>query len=107
TGELSCRAGLAALGDDEHLDRTVEMVETARSFLRENLRAQTWESGGNFVLADVSDAEAVTEEAKKQGVIVRNCSSFGLPDCIRITCGTEDHMEKAVTVLNSILERVQ
>jgi histidinol-phosphate aminotransferase len=79
------------------------MVRSARDYLREHLRARTWPSQGNFVLADVGDAPAVTDAAGKRGVIIRDCSSFGLPESVRITCGTPDQMEKTVTVLNDIL----
>lgn len=103
TGELTCRAGLAALEDDDHIERTREMVREARTYLAEHLDAPTWESAGNFVLADVGDGAAVTDAAQKEGVIVRDCSSFGLPECIRITCGTADQMETAVDVLNEVL----
>jgi histidinol-phosphate aminotransferase len=102
--ELGCRAGLAALeSDDGHVDRTVEAVRWAREHLRERLEAPTWPSGGNFVLADVGDGEAVTEAAKGEGLLVRDCSSFGLPDCVRVTCGTEAETRTAVEVLNGVL----
>ena len=117
TGELSCRAGLAALDDDEHIERTVEMVESAREYLYENLDARTWESHGNFVLAEVGEGrspsgersgtasgEAITDAAQREGIIVRDCSSFGLPDCVRITCGTAEQMERAVSVLNEVID---
>lgn len=104
TGELACRAGLAALADDDHLERSVEMVERAREYLYEALDAPTWESHGNFVLADVGDGSAVVEAAQREGVIVRDCGSFGLPDCIRVTCGTDEQMERAVSVLNEVTD---
>jgi histidinol-phosphate aminotransferase len=103
TGELTCRAGLAALDDDDHLAETVEMVREARPYLYENLDAPTWESGGNFVLADVGDGAAVQDAAQREGVIVRDCSSFGLPECIRVTCGTPSQMKRAVSVINEVL----
>lgn len=103
TGELACRAGLAALGDQNHLDRSRKLVEAARNYLHENLQAPTWPSHGNFVLAEVGDGSAVAEATKREGVIVRDCSSFGLPDCVRITCGTESQMERAVRVINENL----
>ncbi|MFB6164670.1 MAG: histidinol-phosphate transaminase [Haloarculaceae archaeon] len=102
TGELTCRAGLAALDDDEHIDETVAMVENARGYLREHLDARTYPSGGNFVLAEVGDAEAVATAAEREGVIVRDCTSFGLPKCVRITCGTRTQMERTVAVLNEV-----
>ena len=104
--ELACRAALAALDDDEHLERTVESARWAREYLRDELAARTWESAGNFVLAEVGDATAVTEAAKREGVLVRDCGSFGLPDCVRISCGTREETERAVEILNRVLVEV-
>jgi histidinol-phosphate aminotransferase len=101
--ELACRAALAALDDEEHVRKTVEGARWARDYLRDHLDAHTWPSGANFVLADVGDAEAVTDAAKRDGVLVRDCTSFGLPECIRITCGTEPETREAVEVLNDVL----
>ncbi|QIO23047.1 histidinol-phosphate transaminase [Haloarcula sp. JP-L23] len=105
--ELACRAGLAALSDDDHVERSVETAAWAREYIHDELAADTWDSAGNFVLAEVGDAAAVAEAAQEQGVIVRDCSSFGLPECIRITCGTEEDTEHAVSVLNDIIEVVE
>jgi histidinol-phosphate aminotransferase len=103
--EAACRAGLAALGDREHVERTVETVADSRAYIRSKLNAETWESHGNFVLADVGDATGVAAAAQERGVIVRDCSSFGLPDCVRITCGTAEDTERAVETLNEVLSR--
>jgi len=101
--EVACRAGLAALNDDEHVERTVELAEEGRKYIAEHADAPAFESQGNFVLLEVGDASRVSEEMKREGVIVRDCSSFGLPECIRITCGTEAETEKAVETLNEVL----
>ena len=103
--ELACRAGLAALDDREHVEETVETAAWAREYLHENLEAHTWESGGNFVLCDVGDAEAVATAVEEEGVIVRDCTSFGLDSCIRVTCGTREDTRRAVDVVNEVLER--
>ncbi|MXR52841.1 histidinol-phosphate transaminase [Halovenus sp. WSH3] len=102
--KLGCLAGLAALDDEEHVRRTVEGARWAREYMRDNLDARTWESGGNFVLAEVGDAAAVAEAAQQEGVIIRDCSSFGLSDCVRITCGTEPQTRTAVETINEVLE---
>ncbi len=102
-GELACRAALAALEDRQHLEKTLKMVQNARQFLHDQLETQTWHSGGNFVLAGAEDAESITIRAQEKGVIIRDCTSFGLPDCIRITCGTQEMMERTVEVLNDFL----
>ncbi|MGQ3413074.1 histidinol-phosphate transaminase [Natrinema sp. LN54] len=101
--ELACRAGIAAVDDDEHVERTVETARESRAYMREHIDAHVWESEGNFALVDVGDASAVAEEMQQRGVIVRDCSSFGLPGCIRITCGTEEETERAVETVNDVL----
>ena len=103
--ELACRAGLAALDDQEHVESTVETAAWARDYLHDNLDAHTWESGGNFVLCDVGNAEAVAAAIEEAGVIVRDCTSFGLPSCIRVTCGTREDTKAAVDVINEVLAR--
>lgn len=99
---LACHAGLAALKDRDYVEETLETVEWSRAYLRENLEIPTWESGGNFVLAEVEDAGAVTDATKREGIILRDCSSFGLPDCVRISCGTDSHTRQAVETLNEV-----
>ncbi|NHX38715.1 MULTISPECIES: histidinol-phosphate transaminase [Haloarcula] len=105
--ELACRAGLAALDDDEHVERSVDTAAWAREYLSEELDAPTWDSAGNFILAEVGDASAIADAAQERGVIIRDCSSFGLPECIRITCGTREDTERAVSVLNEVIEEVK
>ncbi len=99
---LACRAGMAALDDDQHLERTVETARWSREVLRDELDYPTWESHGNFVLAEVGDAAEVTAALEKTGVLVRDCTSFGLPECIRITTGTREGTERVVDELNGI-----
>lgn len=101
--ELACRAGLAALDDAGHVERTATVVRESREYIREALDAKTWDSAGNFVLATVGDASAVSRATQERGVIVRDCTSFGLPACIRITCGTAAETERAVAVVNEVL----
>ncbi|NHN63419.1 histidinol-phosphate transaminase [Haloarcula sp. JP-Z28] len=105
--ELACRAGLAALDDDEHVERSVDTAAWAREYLSAELDAPTWDSAGNFILAEVGDASAIADAAQERGVIIRDCSSFGLPECIRITCGTREDTERAVSVLNEVIEGVK
>jgi histidinol-phosphate aminotransferase len=100
---LACRAGMAALDDEAHVEKTVETARWAREYIHEHLAAPTWESGGNFVLVEVGDAESVTAAAQREGVILRDCSSFGLPECVRITCGTRESTRRAVEVVNGVL----
>ena len=104
--EVACRAALAALDDDEHVEQSVDSARWARDYMHRELDAPTVESAGNFVLADVGDAEGVAAESQRAGVIIRDCSSFGLPGCVRISCGTREETKTAVDTLNGILAEV-
>ena len=101
--EIACRAGLAALEDDEHVTCSVEVARESRAYMREHVDARTWPSEGNFVLVDVGDGRAVAAAMCEAGVIVRDCTSFGLPFCIRITCAPPAETERAVEALNEVL----
>lgn len=110
--EIACRAGLAALDDDQHVHRSVETAKWAREYIADRLDVRTFESEANFVLVDVSGVEApaeqtaataVTSAAMEAGLIVRDCTSFGLPGCVRITCGTREETRTAVTTLQEVL----
>jgi len=102
-GGLACRAGLAAVGDQEHVERAVETARQGREYIHDNVDARTYESGGNFVLVEVGDGSAVTAALKQRGVLVRDTTSFGLPSCIRITVGSESETRTAVRELNGVL----
>jgi histidinol-phosphate aminotransferase len=103
--EVACRAGLAALSDAEHVEHTVSSARWAREYMHEHIDAPTYESGGNFVLCEVGDAPDVAASLQERGIIVRDCSSFGLPECIRITCGTREETHRAVETLDDLLEK--
>ena len=101
--ELACRAGLAALDDRGHVERTVETARWAREFMADHLDCRTFGGAGNFLLCEVGDGTAVAEAAKREGVIVRDTTSFGLPECVRVTCGTREGTRRAVEVLNEVV----
>jgi histidinol-phosphate aminotransferase len=101
--EIACRAGLAALDDESHVEKTVETVAWAREYIYENLECRTWESAGNFVLCEVGDGGGIAAEAQKEGIIVRDTTSFGLSECVRITCGTREETKRAVSTLNDLV----
>ena len=50
----------------------------------------------------MGDGTEVAGAAKREGVIVRDTTSFGLPGCVRVTCGTREGTERAVEVLNDV-----
>ncbi len=84
---LAQAAGLAALSDDAHLEKARECVRQGKAYLRRELTVlglRVLPSAANFLLVDVGDAAEVRAGLLRQGVCVRDCASFGLPQYIRV-----------------------
>ena len=55
------------------------------------------------MLCEVGDGAAVAAACQRRGVIVRDTASFGLPECIRISCGTHEETKDAVEIINEVV----
>ena len=102
---LAQAAGIAALEDKAFLHRSLEL--NARGLRRftdalGEMGLKAVPSEANFVMVifgDADQAARVTEDLLKQGVIVRPLNAFGLPDCIRISTGTDEDNERCVAAM--------
>ena len=84
---LSQAAGLAALADTGYLDRARRAVNEAKEFLSKKIAAMGFSvppSAANFLLVKVGDAASWRDQLMAQGLVVRDCTSFGLPEYIRV-----------------------
>jgi L-threonine-O-3-phosphate decarboxylase len=102
---VACAAGLAALGDAEHLERARDEGRRARVYLTGELGALGWHvvpSAANFLLVDVGDAARVRAALLQRGICVRDCSSFGLPAYIRIGLRTVSECKRLVVALAAV-----
>lgn len=92
-------AGIAALGDREWLHRSLEL--NAREMRRlmttlPGLGLQPVPSEANFLMIPMETAAAargVFDGLLRRGVIVRQLSTFGLANCLRISTGSEEEMD--------------
>jgi len=85
------RAGLAALepAAEAHVQNSRAVVAQARRLLTEGLTRLGFEvesSMANFLLVHVGDGAGFRRALLPHGFVVRDCASFGLPDCVRIAC---------------------
>ena len=84
---LAQAAGMVALDAAGYLERARQAVSASRECIVERLEGlgiKCYPAAANFVLAQVGDAPSVRDALARQGLFVRDCTSFGLPDCIRI-----------------------
>lgn len=72
-----------------------ELLELRQNFQTgmQALGFETWESASSFFLAEVGNAPEFTARAKTAGFRVRDCSSFGLPTCIRLAAQQREDNE--------------
>jgi histidinol-phosphate aminotransferase len=61
------------------------------------------ESPATFLLAQVGDAARVTAHLRRHDVRVRDCSSFGLPQWIRLSAQPPGAQKTLLTALKSAL----
>lgn len=84
---LAQAAGLAALADAVYLPRARLSVKEAKEFLSVRLTELEFcvpPSAANFLLVQVGDAASWRSKLMRRGLLVRDCTSFGLPAYIRV-----------------------
>jgi histidinol-phosphate aminotransferase len=97
---------LGALDDEEWImscrrSNTAGLQQLAKGLSR--LGITFVPSMGNFVLAEVGDAQSVFSELQRAGVIVRPVGVYGLPTWVRMTVGNELQNERMLAELERTL----
>jgi histidinol-phosphate aminotransferase len=103
---LAQAAGLAALGDREHLDAGRRLARKAKAFLVDGLARLGLDclpSRTNFWLVRVGDAAALRRDLVRRGILVRDCTSFGLPGHVRLAARPLEECERLLDVLDGLL----
>ncbi|MBN4081309.1 histidinol-phosphate transaminase [Caldithrix abyssi] len=106
---IALTAGVAAMDDTEFLNETLAINQKGYSFLRTELAfmgTETVPSVANFITTvwDSKERAAdITQSLLNKGVIVRNLTAFGWPNCIRISIGNEAENRHFIDALKSIL----
>ncbi|MBN1782923.1 histidinol-phosphate transaminase [bacterium] len=100
-------AALAALDDQEHIEKSIEINRKGRAFLQaefERLQIKYYPSQTNFILADFEKPAAPLYQALlERGFITRPVENYNLPNCLRITVGTEDQNQRFVEALDAFI----
>lgn len=98
-------AALAAMDDQGHVDRTLEMNAAGIEYLTTELGKlgiETWPTDANFVLAKTGSE--MFDELLRLGIIVRPMGGFGLGDHARISIGLPEENERLIKALSEIRE---
>jgi len=101
-------AALAALGDQEHILRTREMVAAGKKFLYREIQALGLEGSsgeGNYFNVKLPFRDRLAyRRMMQQGVMVRMMTPFRFPNSIRITIAKQDAMQACVAALAQTLK---
>ncbi len=100
-------AGVAALKDRAHVDRSRRHNARWRDWLAEQMAdvgLHAYPSVGNFLLVrfptDAAHAAPAAQRyLKENGILVREMAAYGLPECLRITIGDEGDTRDVATAL--------
>jgi histidinol-phosphate aminotransferase len=98
-------AGLAAIADRRHVAQAKKIVTEARAYLHtalEEMGAHALPASANFLLVKVGNARSIRTALLKRGICVRDCTSFGLPQYIRIAVRTVPECQKLITNLQEV-----
>lgn len=106
---LAQMAATVAWQDVEYVQKVVQETVEEREWLAGKLEERgitVLPSQSNFLLAQMHHASLVSARLLQEGILVRNTTSFGLPDWLRITVGPHQYMEQLLACLDKILPTV-
>lgn len=101
-------AGVAALGDTEHVARSRDYALACRGVFMRELTAMGLApiaSATNFVAVEVGDDMDVTGALMERGFTVTPLGGWGIPGHIRISYGTEEQNTAFFAALRAVLGR--
>jgi histidinol-phosphate aminotransferase len=106
-------AGVAALQEKGWVEKGREHNAIWRPKLAAGIEAagiKVWPGEGNFVLCDfvtVEKANAADLFLRQRGLIVRRVTSYGLPQCLRITVGTAEECGMVIDSLTDFMKQAR
>jgi len=106
TNAIAQAAALAALDDVDHIEKTRAINRQGLAFYEAAFKQRGLEfvpSVANFILVRVQNGDQVFKDMLKKGVIIRAMSGYKLPDWVRISIGTPAENQRALEVLDEVL----
>lgn len=105
---LALAAGLAALDDQAHLKKNVDVVVNGRNWLYnqlDDLDLAYVPSETNFVIIRLNrDSAEVAQQLLPYGVMVRPLNEPGLENCLRVTLSTPEGNQQFIKALTATLQ---
>ena len=106
---LAAAGGIGALRDKEFLHKSLEVNSRGIQFLTKALKELDLDvvpSEANFIMVvheNETEVNHIFRSLLKEGIIVRPLKAFGLPNCIRISIGTDKENQILIERLKKVL----
>lgn len=101
-------AGAAAINDDDFIAKSLAHNTKWLKIISDDLSTggfKIYPSVANFILIDflsLEQCQKANQFLLDNGVILREMSAYNLPNCLRMTVGTEDENRQVVKLLKSL-----
>lgn len=105
TSAAAQAAATAALGDSAHLLRVVQATSRAVKHLMNSLRSmgmEVCESETNFILVRIGNGDQVAEELRRNSLLVKSGSLYGIPEWIRVSAGLPVENSKLLRLIQTL-----
>ena len=104
---IAQKVGVDVLEKEEYLRQSLRQIREAKLFLTGELSRLGFKvlpSDAHYFLVKVGNAPECRNSLLRQGILVRDCSSFGLKEYIRIAPRTMPECQKLIAAFGSILQ---
>ncbi len=105
---MALAAAKAALGDDDFIQRAVEVNSAGMLQLETGFKDMGLEfipSVGNFITVDVGRSGPEVDQALlREGCIVRPVANYGLPNHLRVSIGLPEENARLLTAMKRVLD---
>jgi len=102
---IAQKVGVAVLGNGDYLEQSLWQIQEAKRFLTGELSRLGFKvlpSDANYFLIKVGNAQQFRNSLLKHGILVRDGTSLGLPEYVRIAPRTIPECEKLIAATGSI-----
>lgn len=98
-------AGIESLKNLKHYNNIVSKTIIGRDYIQNSLKKLNIPflySHANFIMIYVKNAKKAFDLLASKGIIVRELSSFGFPEYIRVTISNQSHNKKFIAALKDV-----
>ena len=108
---MALAAGLAALDDDEHVQRSLAVNTAGKGTLSaffDEVGLRRLPANGNFITALLPfEAAPLNERLLRRGLIVRPLGGFGMPRAVRVTIGSPPQLARFMRTFREELNHLR